>query len=424
MMSNLAQGAGASVLTVLTAQQFRPAGELVLPGILTQALVGTGCLALSVPLVLILGNDRTLFVPAIVYCLGSLSFLVYSAPIAIFRGLNQTRWSIAQTIAGILTVAGAWIVVRHGVTLTAIVAASAVSQATVLSMVLIPTVRILPHRNRWSIPGPVISEIFRKTIGLSGVTVFQSVHWRLGLIMVQLLGGAYALGIYTAGAKPIENLRMVPMVLVLSIFPSVSKMVAEDPQSLRRFLVSVTRLVLLIMLPLVGALVALSPIVVRLLYGSAYANATTVFSLSLLAVIPGAIHLILITPLVANHEIKKLSLIYSTAIVGEIGVDWTLYSQAGLPAAVAGAVLGGLIVAILADSCAFPSAPILRDPRIAKVLSAGAISLAIPFTGVLDRQRWLLCAITISAFLLIARVSRSFTFHEFRQMLRRPLPEL
>ena len=424
MMSNLAQGAGASVLTILTAQQFRPAGELVLPGILTQALVGTGCLALSVPLVLLLGNDRTLFAPAITYCLGSLSFLVYSAPIAIFRGLNQPRWSIAQTIAGVLTVAGVWIVVRHGVTLTAIVAVSAVSQVTVLFLVLIPTVRILPHRNRWLVPGPVISEILRKTMGLSGVTVFQSVHWKLGLIMVQLLGGAYALGIYTAGAKPIENLRMIPMVLTLSIFPSVSQLVIEDPQSLRRVLVSVTRIVLLIMLPLVGALVALSPIVVRLLYGSAYANATTVFSLSLLGVIPGTIHLILITPLVANHEIKKLSLIYSTAIVGEIGVDWTLYSQAGLPAAVAGAVLGALVVAILADLYAFPSAPIMRDTRIAKVLSAGAISLAIPFTGVLDTHRWLLCTVTISAFLLIARVLKSFTFHEFRQMLGRSLPEL
>jgi O-antigen/teichoic acid export membrane protein len=423
MMSNLAQGAGASALTVLTAQQFRSAGELVLPGILTQALVGTGCLALSVPLVLLLGNDRALFAPAVVYCVGSVSLLVYSAPIAIFRGLNQTRWSIAQTIAGLLTIAGVWVVVRRGVTLTNIVAVSALSQIVVLFIVLIPTVRILPDSNRWLIPGPVISEILRKTMGLSAVTVFQSVHWKLGLIMVQLLGGAYALGIYTAGAKPIENLRTIPMVLALSIFPSVSQMVIEDPQSLRRVLVSVTRIVLLVMLPLVSALMALSPIVIKLLYGSAYANATAVFSLSLLAVVPGTIHLALITPLVANHELKKLSLIYSAAILGEIGVDWALYSKVGLPAAVAGAILGAMVAAILADLQAFPSAPVLRDRRIAKVLSAGAISLAIPFTGLLENHRWLLCAVTISVFLFIARVSQSFTFNELRQGLHRPLRE-
>jgi len=242
--------------------------------------------------------------------------------------------------------------------------------------------------------------------------------------MVQLLGGPYALGIYTAGAKPVENLRMIPMVLVLSIFPSVSQLVAEDAQALRRVLVSVTRIVLLLMLPLVGALVALSPVVVGLLYGSAYANASRVFSLSLLAVIPGTIHLILITPLVANQEIRKLSLIYSAAIVGEIVIDWALYSQVGLTAAVAGAIGAGLVVAILADSYAFPGAPILRDPQIAKVLSAGAISLAIPFTGVFADHSWLLCAVTISTFMLIARATRSFTFHEFRRMLLGPLPKL
>src|ERR1700730_11220332 len=60
LMSNLAQGAGTSVLTVLTAQQYRSAGALMMPGILSQALVGTACLALSVPLVLVLRGRSTL----------------------------------------------------------------------------------------------------------------------------------------------------------------------------------------------------------------------------------------------------------------------------------------------------------------------------------------------------------------------------
>lgn len=416
LMSNLAQGAGTSVLTVLTAQQFRSAGALVLPGMLSQALVGTACLALSVPLVLILGGDRTLFVPSVIYCVGSVSLLIYSAPIAIFRGLNKMHWSIAQTVAGLLTIVGVWITVQRGAALSEIIAASALSQVAMLSIVLIFSVRIVPSASRWRIPRAVISEILRKTMGLSGVTVFQSVHWKVGLIMVQLLGGAYALGIYTAGAKPIENLRTVPLVLLLSIFPSVSQMVTENPKSLQRAMVTVTRVVLLCMLPIVGALVALSPVVIRLLYGSAYANASAVFSLSLLALVPGTIHLVFIMPLVANHAIKKLSLVYSVAILLEVVIDLAFYSKIGLTAAVAGAIAGALVTAILADMYAFHGASVLRERRIVKLLAAGALSLAIPFTGILESHRWLLSVVTISTFLVAARVSGSFTFHELRNL--------
>jgi O-antigen/teichoic acid export membrane protein len=416
LMSNLAQGAGTSVLTVLTAQRFRSAGSLMLPGILSQALVGTVCVVLSVPLVLILGRDLTLFTPSVVYCIGSVSLLIYSAPIAIFRGLNRMHWSIAQTAAGLLTIAGVWIVVQRGATLTDIITASALSQVAVLFAVLIFSFRLVRGADRWTMPRAVISEILRKTIGLSGVTVFQSVHWKVGLVMVQVLGGAYTLGIYTAGAKPIENLRTVPLVFLLAIFPSVSQMVTEDRNLLRRALVSVTRVVLLFMFPAVGFLVALSPIVIRLLYGSAYTNAAEILEFSLLAVIPGTVHLIFIMPLVAGHAIKKLSLVYSAAILIEAAVDLALYSRIGLPAAVAGAITGALVTAILADMYAFPGASLLRDRRIVKLLVAGALSLAIPFTGFLESHRWLLCTVTILTFLIVARVSRSFTFSELQNL--------
>ena len=417
LMSNMAQGAGTSVLTVLTAQRFRSPGELLLPGMATQALVGTVCLALSVPLVLILGRDRSLFVPAVVYSIGSVSLLVYSAPIAIFRGLNQMQWSVAQTIAGLFTIVGVWVVVRQGATLNQIVAVNALSQGIVFFfIVLISSIRLLPKRHHFRIERPVISEILRKTIGLSGVTVFQSIHWKVGLVMVQLLGGAYALGIYTAGAKPIENLRVVPMVLILSIFPSVSQMVTQAPHSLQRAQVSLVRVVLLFMLPLVGALIALSPVVINFLYGSAYANASVVFSLSLLAVIPGTLHLILIMPLVANHAIGRLAMVYSAAIVVEAGVDLLLYSRIGLRGAVAGAVLASMVTAILADRYAFSNGRVLRDPRIVKMLIAGAISLAIPLSGIFASHRWFLCGLTIVTFLTGAWTLKSFTFRELRQL--------
>jgi O-antigen/teichoic acid export membrane protein len=416
LMSNLAQGAGTSVLTVLAAQRHCSVGSLMLPGILSQALVGTACVVLSVPLVVILGGDPTLFAPSVIYCVGSVSLLIYSAPIAIFRGLNRMHWSIAQTAAGLLTIASVWIVIRRGASLSEIITASALAQVAVLFVVLILSLRVVPSDSRWRMPRALVSEILRKTMGLSGVTVFQSVHWKVGLIMVQLLGGAYALGIYTAGAKPIENLRTVPLVFLLSIFPSISQMVSENPKSLQRALVSVTRVVLLFMLPIVGALVALSPVVIRFLYGSEYTSASGILSLSLLAVIPGTVHLIFIMPLVAGHEIKKLSVVYSAAILIETAIDLVLYSRIGLPAAVAGAITGALVTAILADMNAFPGASVLRDRRVLKLLAAGTVSLAIPFTGILETHRWLLCTVTILVFLVVARVSGSFTFAELRNL--------
>jgi O-antigen/teichoic acid export membrane protein len=191
-------------------------------------------------------------------------------------------------------------------------------------------------------------------------------------------------------------------------------MVTEDQKLLQRALVSVTRVVLLFMLPIVGALVALSPVVIRLLYGSEYASAAKILSLSLLAVVPATMHLVFIMPLVAIHAIKKLSLLYSAAILLELAVDLAFYSKVGVVAAVAGAIAAALLAAILADKYAFPHASVLRDRRIAKLLAAGAVSLAIPFTGILEDHRWLLCVVTFSTFLVAARVSRSFTFGELR----------
>jgi O-antigen/teichoic acid export membrane protein len=200
-----------------------------------------------------------------------------------------------------------------------------------------------------------------------------------------------------------------------AVFPAVSRMAAESHESLRRDQISVTRVILLLLFPLVGALLALSPIIINLLYGNAYADASMVFSLSLLAVIPGAVHLILIMPLVANHAVGRLSIIYSAAITAEVVVNLLLYSRIGLLAAVAGAVLASLITAVLADKYAFPGASMLRDHRIIKTLVAGAISLAIPFTGIFESQRWLLCGVTVSAFLLVMGILKSFPFQELRR---------
>lgn len=415
LMAIVAQGAGTSVLTILTAQRFRSAGELLFPGMMTQALIGMACLALSAPLVPLLGGDRALFAPTVVYCAGLVCFLIYSAPLAIFRGLNQMQWSIVQALAGLLTAIGVWFVARRGATLYDVVAVSALSQAAVLVAVVLFAIGLMPGANRWRMERPVISEVLRKTLGLSGVTVFQSVHWKTGLIMVQLLGGAYALGIYTAGAKPIESLRTVPIVLMSSILPSVSHMVAESSETFRQTQVLITRIVLLLMFPLVGALVALSPVIINLLYGRAYQDASMVFSLSLLAVIPGTVHLVLTMPLVVNHAISKLSMIYSIAILAEVLADLLLYPGFGLRAAVAGAVLASAVTAILADGFAFPGASVLRDGRIVKILAAGAISLAVPFTGILESQRWVLCGLAIFVFLLLAGISKSFAFDELRR---------
>jgi hypothetical protein len=166
----------------------------------------------------------------------------------------------------------------------------------------------------------------------------------------------------------------------------------------------------------VGALVALSPLVVGLLYGSAYANASVVFSLSLLAVVPGTIHLLLIMPLVANHAIRKLSVIYTAAIVLETAIDLFFYPKIGLPAAVAGAILASTVTAILADSYAFPGNSVVRDSRIVKMVIAGAVSLVIPFVGLLDDHRWFLCGITISVFLALAWALKALTVAELRQL--------
>ena len=408
LMANVAQGAGTSVLTVLSAQQYRPPGQLLLPGLLTQAVIGIACVALSVPLVLLLGRDRSLLVPALAYCGGSICLLMYSAPVAIFRGLNKMQWSVAQPIAGLLSLVGVWLAARGRVSLDRIVAASAGAQAAVLLIALIATIRLYPRESHLRISSRVVSEVFRKTLGLSGVTIFQSVHWKVGTIMVQLLGGAYALGIYAAGAKPVENIRTIPMVLMLSVFPSVSQMASEGTGGLRGSQVSYITLVLALMFPAVGALIALSPTIVSLLYGRAYAEASAVLSLSLLAVIPGTVHLILIMSLVARHAIGRLSIIYSTAIVVEVGVDALLYSRAGLVAAAIGAVVASVVTALMADMYAFPQAPVLRERRVAKMLVVGTACLGIPFTGILEHQRWMLCGLTIAAFVFAGLVLKMF----------------
>jgi O-antigen/teichoic acid export membrane protein len=374
---SIAQGGGTAALLLITAEDRRHAGQLIWPGVIIQVAVGATAVLVSVPVVWALSRDTSLLWPTVLYGVANIAYLAISVPLSIYRGLDRMEWGVALTATGVGMVILMGIVMRFDLGFTATIAANTLSQVMVLLFVFpVAYAGLRPLAARgWN--RPLASRLWSHSLSLWSVTIAQSLHWRTGLVAVHVIAGSYTLGIYSAAAKLVENLRAIPWFVLMAALPTFARASNRSPAELGAVLQRAVRYVLVIAFPLAAVLFILAPWLMGLLYTSAYGPSLQVFQISVFGLVPVFIQWVFVNAMISLKMERQLVITNVIALVGEALLDIWLVPTWGANGAAVGYVVGEGVVAVISGVYVVKAVGGLEWSSPARVVLLGVSMLAI-----------------------------------------------
>jgi PST family polysaccharide transporter len=429
---SVGQGGGATALILLSAQHPEQSRNLLRPGVLIQ--IGVGFIAVTVGWLAVwrLTHDARLLAPTMLFGAASTAVLVLSVPISIHRGLNRMQWAWAPTLAQILTVALFPLVVWSRGGLSAAIACNTVACAAVCLITIPFSSKLLPNAS-----GAKLSSLPRALIGSSLalwlVTALQWIHWKVGLLVVQTLAGSHDVGIYSAGLRIVESMRVFPWFILMTVLPSIARYAHVDPPRAMLMVRQGLRLLMLAAFPITAVVALLSWRVVGGIYTHEFEPAADVLRLAALGFIPGCAHWVFLNALVAFRAHSALIKAYSASILMQAIISALLVQHWGARGAAVGSALGETLAAFI---CGYFLARLAGKPIDAvtpRLMLLGACMVAYVLTkprlNVPAALLWsgAVCAVYLAAAFFIRAISVSETLALLRRCLwlgRRPQPAL
>ncbi|MEA1894778.1 MAG: flippase [Euryarchaeota archaeon] len=114
-------------------------------------------------------------------------------------------------------------------------------------------------------------------IALSSVTLV--IYFNTDVVMLSIIQGDSAVGIYYAAHKLVEPLNFIPYALVLSLFPIMSEFFKSSREKLTTMYQLGFKYILVIMLPLVVCVAVLSDEIIFMLYGGQFTASVQVLGI-------------------------------------------------------------------------------------------------------------------------------------------------
>ncbi len=332
------------------------------------------------------------------------------------------EWGVALTATGFILVLLIGGVAAFDLGFEASIAANTVSQVLVMVLVLPFAIRKLSVEiNAWN--SRLVSRLWFSSIALWGVAIFQSLHWRVGLVAVQALVGSQPLGLYTAAAKLIENLRVIPWFLLMAVLPAFARAGQADQNELRSLVNSALRYISLIVFPLCAILVTLAPVVIEWLYTPDYILSVQVLQICALGLVPLFIHWVFLTTMVSFHQERELMVTYGLSIVVEAALDVWLVPAWGANGAAVGYVVGQCTAALVSGLYVMRALGGLGDIASMRTVMPGLLALALALWLPAGMSRFMWSAATCLVYVLGLFAFKAITPSELRSIVaRRSVP--
>ncbi|MBM4341874.1 MAG: oligosaccharide flippase family protein [Deltaproteobacteria bacterium] len=161
-----------------------------------------------------------------------------------------------------------------GYTMVLIAAAMLVASLVALAYTAMLLFRVVTPKLGWS--RPMLQRFAREVLPLGVAIVASLIYFKIDVPMLRMLRGDVDVGLYNAAYKVLENLSVVPAILMAATFPALVQKIQDDPVGAAK-LHAATRRVLLVA-GLAGALVllALPELLIRILNGDAFLGAVPV----------------------------------------------------------------------------------------------------------------------------------------------------
>ena len=136
--------------------------------------------------------------------------------------------------------------------------------------------------------------LFRESLPIALSSVVMVIYYQIDMVMLSIMQGDVAVGIYSAAHKLFDPLLLIPNALMMSLFPIMSEAFKTSNDRLIKSYRLSLKYLLIIALPIAIGITLVADKVILLIYGAEFANSTTVLQIliwGLLFIFPNSIML-------------------------------------------------------------------------------------------------------------------------------------
>ena len=248
-------------------------GELVVHLSVVAIVVSAAVVAVAIAVVPLLGYPAAIATGVVIATAAVLPRTLNSIQEAAFVAHNRSELEAVTTFAATsvyLVVSLALLAAGHGVnTVLAVFVATEILACGVYFVLLQRFVARLPLRFEWRLARRLLWEIK----AFAGSSVLAAALARPEIIVLSLLATPREVGYYGAALRIAEVWAFVPQVFLNSVFPLLSREFGRDEARFDQVQRRAVRAVLAYTLPISAGLLALSPEIIRLAFGSGFGPA-------------------------------------------------------------------------------------------------------------------------------------------------------
>lgn len=260
---------------------------------------------------------------------GAISQLFMSlnqVPLGSFQAnLTMQKATMSDVIGRLLLLGLVWWLVNHSGGLVVIIAAVAITNLVVFGLNV-----LMIGAKYWLVPlfdWPQWRRILISALPMGAVVLLGMIYFKIDILILRSLKGAYEVGIYSAPYKILEVLLAVPSIFMSSVLPIMTVALRESSSKAKQIFQSAFNFLSLIALPLIaGAVVVATPVMV-LISGKEYTLSGPVLQILGFSLAGSFLNSVMIYTLIAANQQRRLIVPYIWAVVFNIGANLLLIPQ-------------------------------------------------------------------------------------------------
>ncbi len=182
----------------------------------------------------------------------------------------------------------------------------------------------------WSLQKWMLGESYPLMLNHLLATVF----WRIDILILTPVVGAFGVGLYSAAYKYIDGINVIPAYFTLAIFPVMSRFAADSPDSLARTHRLSLRLLTMIAIPIMVFVIFTAEPLILILGGSDYVPGSVLpLQLLILSIPIGFMNSVTHYVLIAIGKQKFLTWAFVGGVIFNTVANLLLIPRLGVPAA-------------------------------------------------------------------------------------------
>ncbi|MDO5843084.1 MAG: flippase [Methanobrevibacter ruminantium] len=229
---------------------------------------------LTALILFLLGYDKLTIDVSLIISIETIFICMVKFIAGVFQAHEDVRInSIGDMVAGLLLLLFTFITIFFDLGLKAIAMSYTL---TYLIYMIIMAYEIIKHYGapKFELDLPFWIGTAKKSIPFGLSIFFYTVYFSIDVVMVQMIAGDYATGLYNSAYKIVSVFAAFYVIYQYVIFPLMSKLYAEDTNLLKVSFEQSFKYSLLILLPLSIGVYLYSDYIINLIYSSQYALAS------------------------------------------------------------------------------------------------------------------------------------------------------